>query len=192
MLSFRRRSSSRPMPATLVPVSLVTPPALLTAAIEGQSMSASQGTYAGTAPISLSWQWQISDNGVSGWTPTDGATSLTRPALTALEVNKYVRLAETASNALGPAATQYTAASQVTAANPPGTGTATITFTPTPGVTSYEVAWGPEHDSEARSNQYTGVTDTITVTGLESGTLYFKVRPLPGGDWYSLGPLVIA
>jgi hypothetical protein len=30
------------------------------------------------------------------------------------------------------------------------------------------------------------------VTGLEAGTLHFKVRALPNGDWYSLGPIVIA
>jgi hypothetical protein len=90
---------------------------------------------------------------------------------------------------------QYTANAQVIAANPTGSGTATITFEPSVGITDYRVAWGPEADSEVTTQDYSSVSGspaTITVTGLEAGTLYFKVRALPNGDWYSLGPLVIA
>lgn len=188
----RRRQTSRPIPAVQLPVSALTAPALLSGATEGQALSASPGTYSGAAPIALAYQWQISDNGTSGWSDSAGMTSITRPALQGAEVNKYVRLRETPSNPVGSGSPQYTGTALVAAANPPGSGTATITFTPTPGVTDYRVAWGAEHDAETYSQDYAGVTGTITVTGLEAGTLHFKVKPLPNGDWYSLGPVVIA
>lgn len=189
-VGFRRVFSSRPIPSVVLPVTALTAPALASGATEGQSLSAIAGTYSGTAPISFARQWQISDDGVGGWSNTSGETSLTRSALTALEAGKYVRMSEIASNVLGAIAAQYTAAAFVAAASPPGSGTATVAWDAQAG--TMEIAWGPEAWSASDSQVVDATLGTVTITGLESGTLYFMARSLPDGEWYSLGTKVIA
>jgi hypothetical protein len=71
--------------------------------------TASMGAWTGS-PASYAYQWQISDNGTSGWTDIDGATSASYLAIEADET-KFVRCGVIATNANGPSAVAYSAAS---------------------------------------------------------------------------------
>jgi hypothetical protein len=73
------------------------------------AFNATSGTWTGS-PASYAYQWQISDNGTSGWTDIDGATSASYLA-TEEQEEKFVRVGVIATNANGPSAVAYSAAS---------------------------------------------------------------------------------
>jgi hypothetical protein len=70
---------------------------------EGGTLSATAGTWSGTAPITLAYQWErCKEAGASSCAKITGAVSPTY-TLTAAEVGSYVRVAVTAVNAGGKA-----------------------------------------------------------------------------------------
>lgn len=77
------------------PISL-TPPTITGA----YSFTGTAGTWTGN-PTSYAYQWQISDDGLTGWADIEGATSPTYLA-TEPQEGKYVRLGVIATNANGP------------------------------------------------------------------------------------------
>ncbi|MFA5190460.1 MAG: hypothetical protein WC740_07040 [Verrucomicrobiia bacterium] len=79
-------------------------------------LTAVAGTCAGyPAPSHGSWQWQISDNGTSGWADISGATSSTYTPVAADE-GKYLRAKEGQSNTVGTVYAYSAATAAVTAA----------------------------------------------------------------------------
>ncbi len=173
-------------------------PSLLSVPTEGLSTAADLGTYDGTQPITYAFQWQTSTDGVGDADANVGTDSSTSPVWSAGQAGGYARVTVTLTNAAG--STSYsTAWDQVEAASPPGTGTATLTWVASEdtAVTGYKVFWGSTPWAETyNSGTISGrTTATYTATGLESGRLYFKIRPLfAGGEGedYSLGYVDIA
>ena len=53
--------------ASVAPVNTVAPVASVPYAVAGQTISVTDGTWSGDLPITYSYQWQVSANGVSGW-----------------------------------------------------------------------------------------------------------------------------
>lgn len=82
----------------------------------GSEMTSTDGTWAGTPAPTYAYQWEVSDDGSTGWTSISGATSSSY-TLTSSEGGKYVRLAVTATNTAG-TATAYSAASAFVAEDP--------------------------------------------------------------------------
>jgi hypothetical protein len=77
----------------------------------GQTLTASPGTWSGTQPITYAYQWQRCDSSGGGCGNISGARSQTY-TMTATEVGKTIRVVVTASNSAGSAS----AASSVTGA----------------------------------------------------------------------------
>jgi hypothetical protein len=73
------------------------------------SFTASNGTWTGS-PASYAYQWEISDDGETGWTDIEGATSASYLAIEAQQ-GKFVRCGVIATNANGPSAEVFTAVS---------------------------------------------------------------------------------
>ncbi|MFA5192136.1 MAG: hypothetical protein WC740_15520, partial [Verrucomicrobiia bacterium] len=64
-------------------------------------LTAVEGTYAGyPTPSHASWQWQVSDDGATGWSDISSATSSTYTPVSADE-GKYLRAKEGQSNIVG-------------------------------------------------------------------------------------------
>jgi hypothetical protein len=105
-------------PPAAAPVNTATPVVTGTPQ-EGQTLTASSGSWGGTEPFSFAYQWyRCAANGAS-CSPIIGATSATF-ALTKADVNLTVRVAVTARNAAGSRSSTSAAAGPVTAAPPPG------------------------------------------------------------------------
>jgi hypothetical protein len=73
------------------------------------AFSATPGTWTGS-PTSYAYQWQISDDGETGWADIEGATSASYLA-TEEQETKFVRVGVIATNANGPSTVAYSAAS---------------------------------------------------------------------------------
>lgn len=71
--------------------------------------TSTNGTWTGS-PTSYAYQWQISDDGLTGWADIEGATSSTYLAPEAQE-GKYVRLGVIATNSNGPSVEAFSEAS---------------------------------------------------------------------------------
>lgn len=77
----------------------------------GGEITATDGVYSGVPnPTVGAYQWQVSDDGVTGWADISGATGATY-TIQAGDDGKYLRRGEVATNAVGSAARAYTAAS---------------------------------------------------------------------------------
>jgi len=83
-----------------------------------QQITAVDGTWTGIPTPTLSHQWQISDDGSTGWADISGANSASYVPV-AGDVGKYLRVAETGTNSEGDA-TAYSEASVAVAAAPSG------------------------------------------------------------------------
>lgn len=83
----------------------------------GQTLTSTSGTWA-NSPSGYAYQWQVSDDGSTGWSNISGATSSTY-TLQASEAAKYVRCVVTATNS-GGSASASSAASGAIAAAPSG------------------------------------------------------------------------
>lgn len=82
----------------------------------GSTLTMVDGTYAGRPTASIAARkWQRSDTGTSGWADINGATSSTYD-LTSSDLDKYVRPAQQASNALGTAWSYGASSAQISAA----------------------------------------------------------------------------
>jgi hypothetical protein len=86
-------------------------PTVLGTAQQGQTLSASQGGWSGTAPISYAYQWQRCDSNGANCANIASATSAIY-TLTSGDVGSTVLVAVTASNTAGQA-TAYSAATGV-------------------------------------------------------------------------------
>jgi hypothetical protein len=109
-------------------------PVLSGIAQDGQTLSVSQGTWDGTAPLSLSYQWQRCDPLAGTCQAIIGATGQTY-RLTSTDVGATVQAQVTASNGAGSAVATSNASNTVVAAGPLSTSAPTIAGTVKDGQT---------------------------------------------------------
>ncbi|HEX8648665.1 MAG TPA: hypothetical protein VF715_17350, partial [Thermoleophilaceae bacterium] len=100
----------------------------------GQTLTATNGTWTGTTPISYSYQWRRCDSAGASCADISGATSQTYTAQQA-DVGGTVRVVVTATNAAGNAAATSAQTSSVAATAPVNTALPTISGTPQHGQT---------------------------------------------------------
>jgi hypothetical protein len=93
------------------------PPAISGTARDGETLTASQGEWTGTAPITYAFQWRRCDADGSGCADIESAAGATY-TLTSDDARHSVRVAVTATNA-GGSATATSTPTGVVAANPP-------------------------------------------------------------------------
>jgi hypothetical protein len=119
---------------------------------DGQRLTASPGTWTGTAPIAFTYAWQRCNSAGGACAPIAGATTTTY-AVTAVDIGSRLRVAVTGTNSAGVAT---------------ATSNATATVTPIPPVGGGVVAqWG--------MNETSGSTMLDSV-GAHHGTLHSGVR----------------
>lgn len=107
--------------------SSTTLPAITGTPVSGQTLTASQGTWAGTTPISYTYQWQRCSSAGSGCSAIAGATSPSY-ALGSAEVGFAIRVTVTASNSVGSTSASSAATAAVTSATPPPTAPSATTL----------------------------------------------------------------
>ncbi len=99
------------------PPSNVAPPTISGTAQDGETLSASTGSWTGTAPISYAYQWQRCDSGGTGCVDVGGATSSTYD-LTGADVGHALVVVVTATNAASSAGASSKATGEVDPAPP--------------------------------------------------------------------------
>ena len=124
------------------PVNTVAPAATGTARV-GETLSSTNGTWTGDAPITYEYRWQVSDDGGTGWADISGATAKTF-AVQSAQLGKYLRSRVRATNAAGQSSWIASAA-----LGPVAAALAAPTMVSAPGITgTYEVGQtlsiGPE------------------------------------------------
>ena len=131
-----------------VPPSNAAAPAITGTATQGQTLTASTGTWSGSSPIAYSYQWQDCNNSGTSCSNISGATASTY-TLGSSDIGDTIVVAVTASNATLPGGGTVPAASTATGvvnAAPPAnltapsiTGTASVSqeLTASPGTWSY-------------------------------------------------------
>jgi len=113
------------------------PPTITGTPQDGQTLSASTGSWSGTQPITYGYQWQRCDSGGANCAPITGATGPTYTA-TSADVGRTLRVVVTGTNSAGSASATSAATTivQAAAASPPvNTSPPTITGTPQDGQT---------------------------------------------------------
>ncbi|MDX6648302.1 MAG: hypothetical protein QOJ97_253 [Solirubrobacteraceae bacterium] len=117
-------------------------PAVTGTAQDGQTLTASSGTWDSPSTVSYAYQWRRCDSGGSSCSDIGGATSSTY-ALTQADVGATIRVAVTAANNQGSAQATSAATSSVAAAPPSNTSLPTISGTTQDGqtLTSTDGAW---------------------------------------------------
>ncbi len=111
---------------TLSPPALASAPTVSGTPQVGFTLTGNDGTYTGNpTPAIGSYQWQRSNDGLTGWSNISGATSADYTAVVADET-KYLRRSETATNSQG-SLVSYTIASLQVAAGSVITGTIALT-----------------------------------------------------------------
>jgi len=81
----------------------------------GQTLTATAASTSGRPVPTRTWKWQRSDNGTSGWADISGATSITY-LLDAADENKYVRVVQIETNAVGSTSANSAASGQISPA----------------------------------------------------------------------------
>jgi hypothetical protein len=109
-------------------------PAITGTAKEGQQLSASTGTWAGSATITYAYQWQTCNASGAACTAISGAT-LSSYRLTSTDVGKTVKAVVTATNAIGSASATSAATAAITTGPPVSTTAPTVTGTAKDGQT---------------------------------------------------------
>ena len=106
-------------PGTPSPPVNTSPPSISGTPQDGQTLTASPGSWSGTQPITYADQWQRCNSSGANCAPISGATSPTY-AVTSADVGSTLRVAVTASNSAG-SATATSAATTVVqpSSNPP-------------------------------------------------------------------------
>jgi|14BtaG_2_1085337.scaffolds.fasta_scaffold03059_5 hypothetical protein len=153
----------------------------------GSTLTASAASVSGTPTPTTSYQWQISDNGSTGWSNISGATSIAY-TLVDDDNTKYVRVQQTSTNILGTDSADSAASSQVAEGGPinsvapaiSGTAERTETLTSTTGTwtgtgtITYAYQWKRDGSniSGATSSTYVLVTadDNTNITCLVTAT----------------------
>jgi subtilisin family serine protease len=114
------------------PPANATAPTIAGTATEGQTLTASGGTWTGSSPMASAFQWQRCDSTGAGCTNLGGATASSY-TLGSPDVGWRLRVVETATNAYGAGAASSAATAAVIAAapvpTPPPSGSATTTAT---------------------------------------------------------------
>ncbi|HUH80849.1 MAG TPA: hypothetical protein VLZ06_05935, partial [Solirubrobacteraceae bacterium] len=123
--------SPEPPPAPEPAPEMLTPPSVTGVATEGQTLSASTGTWAGS-PTTFSFQWQRCNASGEGCAEVKGASSSTYRLGTA-DVGHTVRVAVTAGNPHGSTAASSSATTVVLPVAPANVVAPSITGTPTQG-----------------------------------------------------------
>jgi hypothetical protein len=116
-----------------VPPSVSSPPTVSGMAQEGQTLTATSGTWSGTAPITYGYQWQSCDPTGADCGPIPGATASTY-AVTTGDVGTTIRILVTATNAAGNVSDFSAATAVVQSANAPPANTSPPTISGTPQV----------------------------------------------------------
>ncbi|HLH14728.1 MAG TPA: hypothetical protein VKV16_08045, partial [Solirubrobacteraceae bacterium] len=96
-------SSASSAPTSVVvalPPSDATPPSISGVAQEGQTLTAGEGTWDGTPPLTYSYQWQQCDSTGASCVAIEGATEATL-TLAAAQVGHTIRVEVTATNSVG-------------------------------------------------------------------------------------------
>jgi hypothetical protein len=101
------------------------PPTVSGTAQEGSTLSASQGTWTGTAPVAYAYQWRRCDVAGTSCVDIGGATG-TGYALASADVGRTIRVRVTGSNSSGASSAESAQTAVVSAASGGGDG-------PTPG-----------------------------------------------------------
>ena len=101
-------------PASPSPPTDTSPPVLSGAAQQGQTLSASAGSWEGTTPLTYAYAWKRCDVRGSACVEIDGATDVSY-ALATADVGRTLRVFVTASNSAGSATAASAASSVVTA-----------------------------------------------------------------------------
>jgi hypothetical protein len=105
-------------PAT--PPTNTSPPAISGTAQQGQTLTASNGSWSGSTPMSFAYQWRRCDSAGAGCTSIAGATAQSYPLVSA-DVGATIRVVVAATNSAGSssASSAQTAAVQAAPAPPP-------------------------------------------------------------------------
>jgi len=106
------------------------PPAISGTPQNGQTLTASTGTWTGTQPIGYAYQWQRCDTSGAGCNPVTGATGSTYP-VTSADVGSTLRVTVTATNSSGSANSTSAATTVVQAASAPPVNSSPPTITGT-------------------------------------------------------------
>lgn len=101
---------------------------------DGQTLTAANGTWAGTATITYTRQWKRCDSSGANCTAISGATGMTY-TLTSSDVNARIVVAVTATNGVGNATATSDATGLVAGIAPTPSTAPTISGTPTDGQT---------------------------------------------------------
>jgi hypothetical protein len=104
-----------PPPSPSTPPSATAPPTISGTAQQGQTVSASTGTWSGTTPMTYAYQWQRCDSAGAACSPIAGATAAAY-LLASADVGSTVRVSVTASDSVGSATATSAATAQVTGA----------------------------------------------------------------------------
>ena len=167
------------------PVNL-TAPSILGGAGVGEVLTASVGTWNAYATQAATYQWQVSDNGSTGWTaaPGDGADSNAYTVADA-DAGKYLRVQLTAHNRLHDTVADSDATS-IVLAHPDNTALPTISGTAAIGqqLTASHGTW-TNGDTYAYEWQVSvdGSTGWATATGSGANTASYTVATADAGKY---------
>jgi hypothetical protein len=101
------------------------PPSISGTAQDGQTLTAANGTWSGSTPITYTYQWQDCDSAGNNCQPIASATGQTY-VLAASDMGSTIRVTVTASNAAGSASASSAQTSAVQAAAPSNTAAPSI------------------------------------------------------------------
>jgi hypothetical protein len=107
------------------------PPVISGTAQEGQTVTASSGTWTGTQPITYAYQWLRCDSTGANCAAIDAATSSSH-AVTSTDVGNTLRVKVTATNSVGSAAATSSQTPIVQSASSPPVNSALPTISGTP------------------------------------------------------------
>lgn len=146
----------------------VTPPTVTGTAQQGQTLTATGGTWTGTAPITTTGQWLRCDAAGQNAVDINGATNPTYQ-VAAADVGATLRYRETATNAAGSASASSSQTGVVTAPTPPAFK-GTPTWTSAAGTSGGQPALGsvlvPRGTQILVLNEGTGASGTAITDAL--------------------------